>query len=283
MNQPKKNNLRPASQAEILRAHQRDNDFISQMSESLTDLLHRYNLQRFFCYFKSEIPAKLLYFIVTSGLGNQTLGEEYTGIVQANLNNRTIPSLMTRILAAILECFGDQMLLKLLDKLQYKINKSDNELTPRAKFFLNIVLNRTRTIIPILILVHRGLFYLYGRYYSIGRRFARIDYVKVYGPRPHSSVSWGLRILGCVTIAQCLFHFWQSKNSIDDIVIHEKELDGTISTNCQLCLEKIPNATTPCGHLFCWTCLSEWVRARNRCPLCRESVTSSRIIPLMNM
>ncbi|CAB0040070.1 unnamed protein product [Trichogramma brassicae] len=200
MNQPKKNNLRPASQAEILRAHQRDNDFISQMSESMTDLLHRYNLQRrFFCYFKSEIPAKLLYFIITSGLGNQTLGEEYTGIVQANLNNRTIPSLM------------------------------------------------------------------------------------VYGPRPHSSVSWGLRILGCVTIAQCLFHLWQSKNSIDDIVIHEKELDGTISTNCQLCLEKIPNATTPCGHLFCWTCLSEWVRARNRCPLCRESVTSSRIIPLMNM
>lgn len=84
-----------ASQAEILRSQQRDNDFISQIREKITDLLHGYNLHRNFSWFlKSDVPAKLLYFIVTSGLGNQTLGEEYTGIVQANLTTYRVPSLL---------------------------------------------------------------------------------------------------------------------------------------------------------------------------------------------
>jgi peroxin-10 len=89
------NNLRAANQAEILRSYQRDNDFISDMSEKLTDLLHRYNFYKNFSYYmKSDVFARLLYFIFTSGLGNQTLGEEYTGILQANIKKRKIPSLI---------------------------------------------------------------------------------------------------------------------------------------------------------------------------------------------
>ena len=63
----------------------------------------------------------------------------------------------------------------------------------------------------------------------------------------------------------------------------EKEFDSNSSNRCQLCLEKVPNTATPCGHLFCWTCLAEWLRARNRCPFCRETVVPSRIVPLMNL
>lgn len=44
-------------------------------------------------YIQSDIPLKLLYFVFTSGMGNQTLGEEYTGIVQANLEQRRVPTL----------------------------------------------------------------------------------------------------------------------------------------------------------------------------------------------
>lgn len=95
MSNQSKRKLETASQAEILRAHQRDKDFVSQISEMATDLLHRYNLYRNFSRFiKSDIPAKLFYFMVTTGFGNQTLGEEYTGIVQANLKQKKVPSLM---------------------------------------------------------------------------------------------------------------------------------------------------------------------------------------------
>ena len=71
------------------------------------------------------------------------------------------------------------MLLKLLEKFQIVINKPDNQLTPQAKAFFNILLNKLRIVIPIAILAHRGLFYIYGRYYSIGRRLTGVDYVKV--------------------------------------------------------------------------------------------------------
>lgn len=84
-----------------------------------------------------------------------------------------------RILAAAFECFGEQILLKFIEKLQLNINKTNSNLTPQAKLFLNAFLNRLRTILPILILAHRGLFYIYGRYYSIGRRLTGVDYVKV--------------------------------------------------------------------------------------------------------
>lgn len=83
--------LKCASQAEILRSHQRDDDFVKQLREKLTEILQNFGIQR--TLLQSDIPLKLLYFIFTSGMGNQTLGEEYAGIVQANLEARKVPTL----------------------------------------------------------------------------------------------------------------------------------------------------------------------------------------------
>ncbi|KAG7208335.1 hypothetical protein KM043_014571 [Ampulex compressa] len=143
-------------------------------------------------------------------MGNQTLGEEYTGIVQANLDARKVPSLIARILAAILECFGEKMLLSLLARLQASINHPHSELTPAAVQLLNVALSNLRTMIPIFILIHKGLFYIYGRYYSLGKRITGVDYAKVYGHRVSNGVSWGLRLLGIATLTQCFIRYRQS-------------------------------------------------------------------------
>lgn len=105
----------------------------------------------------------------------------------------------------------------------------------------------------------------------------------MYGSRPQGSVGWGLKVLGFATMIQCLLRLWQSRNDTIDNILIDKELDCISTNRCQLCLEKTPNTTTPCGHLFCWNCLAEWLRARNRCPLCREVMAPSRIVPLMNL
>ncbi|PGH11493.1 hypothetical protein AJ79_04868 [Helicocarpus griseus UAMH5409] len=50
---------------------------------------------------------------------------------------------------------------------------------------------------------------------------------------------------------------------------------------CTLCLEpyKDPSVTT-CGHVFCWTCIRDWVREKPECPLCRQEALGSKILPL---
>lgn len=95
----RKRTLKCGDQAEILRSHQRDTDFISQLQEKLSNLSHDFkNYRNLSRYIISDIPARLLYFVFTSGMGNQTLGEEYTGIVQANIKNYSVPSLNVYIL-----------------------------------------------------------------------------------------------------------------------------------------------------------------------------------------
>eukprot|EP00388_Colpodella_angusta_P014789 GDKJ01036875.1.p1 GENE.GDKJ01036875.1~~GDKJ01036875.1.p1 ORF type:complete len:143 (+),score=12.61 GDKJ01036875.1:109-537(+) len=38
---------------------------------------------------------------------------------------------------------------------------------------------------------------------------------------------------------------------------------------------------TPCGHMYCWKCLSEWLgRGQNTCPTCKGVVTEDNVIPV---
>ncbi|CAK9823475.1 Peroxisome biogenesis factor 10 [Anthophora retusa] len=276
--------LKDASPAEILRSHQRDDDFIKQLREKVIDVLQLLVRRKgLLPLIHSDIPYKLIYFFFTSGLGNQTLGEEYTGIVQANLKALKVPTLFARILAVILECFGERALLKLLKRLELSVNHPDSQLTPAAVTFLNSFISKMYTMLPTLILVHKGLFYMFGRYYSLGKRIAGVDYAKVYGHRPTDTISWGLRLLGVATLAQCVLKMWQSssKENHTDKYVSADEKHSKLE--CRLCLERVVTTTTPCGHLFCWPCLTDWLNSKPQCPLCREHVVPSRIVHVMNL
>lgn len=58
-------------------------------------------------------------------------------------------------------------------------------------------------------------------------------------------------------------------------------IPGPQQRKCTLCLEpmKDPSVTT-CGHVFCWTCILDWIREKPECPLCRQEVLGQHVLPL---
>ncbi|KAI1209967.1 RING-1 like protein [Annulohypoxylon truncatum] len=58
-------------------------------------------------------------------------------------------------------------------------------------------------------------------------------------------------------------------------------IKGGQQRKCTLCLEELKDpAATQCGHVFCWTCIGDWVREKPECPLCRREALVQHILPL---
>ena len=58
-------------------------------------------------------------------------------------------------------------------------------------------------------------------------------------------------------------------------------MQGKQQRKCTLCLEGMrdPSVTT-CGHVFCWTCIGDWIREKPECPLCRQAILGQHVLPL---
>ena len=52
---------------------------------------------------------------------------------------------------------------------------------------------------------------------------------------------------------------------------------------CVLCLGARKSTTvTPCGHLLCWDCVTEWCAAKPVCPVCRSKAEPHKLVRLYN-
>ena len=56
-------------------------------------------------------------------------------------------------------------------------------------------------------------------------------------------------------------------------------MSSIINEECPICFDKIMgtnNCTTPCGHVFCFRCITEAMNNNTQCPCCRQELVESR-------
>ena len=64
---------------------------------------------------------------------------------------------------------------------------------------------------------------------------------------------------------------------------NDNDEDDNKENICLLCLNKYNQiCCTPCGHLFCWSCIHLYLAEKNNCPKCKSSCKPQEILFLRN-
>lgn len=284
-----------AGQPELVRSNQKDVYYLGFLREGIGQIYRNFRGPFSWIKWKAELDllADVCYFGLTTISGFQTLGEEYCNIVQVDSSRTKVPSTLRRGSLVLLYVFGPYIIEKILSKLEIWLRTSDtrpNGLNASTKKVLSIFIPVLRTAVLYTHRAHMAIFYLTGVFYHIAKRFTGVQYLLVRkilaneGSRPTYHLLGYLSIFQLsITLLLAVYQHYKSGKSLDQFVASDTQTSTrptpSSGIKCALCLERLQGKTaTPCGHLFCWSCITEWCNSKAECPLCREPVHLSRLV-----
>uniref|UniRef100_A0A182QUP1 RING-type E3 ubiquitin transferase n=1 Tax=Anopheles farauti TaxID=69004 RepID=A0A182QUP1_9DIPT len=290
-----------AGQAEIIRSVQKDQEQIEYVRAALSEVLLLLSQRHWFKYNAlCKLIAEILYhhYAILNNL--QTLGEEYTGIIQVDANYVMLPNKALQLLAILLEYGGEHVADRVLTYVQTEIDRSE-ELLDSVKDKLHRLIDTLRVVVPYIRGFHTSLFYINGGKYHISKRITGINYVLIRNWLKEDHSIYGYKVLGYVTLTQLILalaaHYRQyrmeakQKSAVParSTISRPRSSSGSVRAtgtpthNCALCMDTTQDiSVTQCGHLFCWHCILNWLDKRQVCPICREAVKKTRVIRLQN-
>lgn len=265
--------LPSAHSAEVLRAWQKDDLHEKQLAERVARLLPSQQSSM------AEPICSVLFKSFTTLRDLQTLGEEYSGIVQVDDSYNKLPSFTNRLLSILLSAFGENFTRNLLRNLENKVAQNGT-LTPAAQNVFILLLKTLGNILPQIESLHRAMSYIKGGPLQIGKTVTGINYVHV---RPAATAQFShLRLLGIVQLLHAAISCGQTlltaKRHMDQMNELPNEVDSCKS--CVACLEEmIQPCVLHCGHIFCMNCCYGLLQS---CALCRTPFIKNNVVPLMN-
>jgi len=308
---PERRRLLTPSPAEIIRSAQKDEYFIQNLAQDVEDVCLSTLGQRFLHRWDVTVrkAAKLAYYACTNGSGFQSLGEEYCGLIQVNQSATTTPG-KTRIAMMVLLGMLDYgtlgTLVKTLEKKLTQVQKRrkagrivakehEDHSSPTVQFAFTSF-RIFKHYLPFLGQLHLAIFFVQGTFYEFSKRILGIYYLlykQSIGGEDVSTrsilkylmwISVMNSVLTCVQDSLFLVKNWSVKpDNLQESVSTEANGIPDTGRRCTLCLEQRKNVgVTPCGHLFCWECIIDWLLKKQECPVCRDNFSPSRVVPLQN-
>lgn len=191
-----------ARQPEILRTVQKDLSYTNQLAHDYSDIL-KFGSNRLWIKYNHlcNLLAELSYHGFASWNNLQTLGEEYTGIIQIDNRYVALPNKLLQMISIILEFGGVRLLAMLLRQLELNFERN-TELLPHVREKLVHCCQLLIKLLPYMQTLHRSWFYWYGGKYHVSKRVTGINYVLVRYWLKANYSEFGYKILGGLSFVQ---------------------------------------------------------------------------------